>query len=449
MAKTETKSHVFTLDPTHYYPTVVSGEGPYVTDDQGKKYLDAIAGIGVSCIGYGRKRVADAMAAQAQRISYAASNVFSNQPSIQLASQLAALTPGDLQYFQFTSGGSEANEVCIKLSRQYHLERGHSDKHKMVSRWISYHGATIGALTVSGMAGRRKMYLPLLQDWPHIPPAYCYRCPFEMSYPACGVACAHALEEKIQEVGADTLMGFIAEPVVGAAGGALVPPPEYWPTIREICDRYDLLLIADEVFTGFGRTGRNFAVDHWNVVPDMITMAKGISGGYAPLGAVAISSRIRATFENNKSPFNHIFTYSGSPIATAAASEVLRIWEEENLVQHAATIGRYFLQQLATLKEHRSVGDVRGLGLFAGIEFVQDQSTKEPFPSETLFAKKVAQIAFENGLTTYPSSAMADGVRGDAISLFPPLIITEQHVDECVSKLHDALTKVEQSLGIK
>jgi len=446
MSQTDVRSHVFTLDPTRHYPTLVYGEGVYVTDDQGKKYLDAIAGIGVACIGYGRKRVADAMAAQALRLSYAASNIFGNQPTNRLASQLAALTPGDLQYIHFTSGGSEAIEVSIKLCRQYHLERGQPHKHKMISRWLSYHGATLGALSVTGMVGRRKKYLPILLDWPHIPPAYCYRCPFDSSYPDCGVACARALETTIQEIGADVVMGFVAEPVVGAAGAALVPPPEYWPIIRETCDRYDMLLIADEVFTGFGRTGRSFAVDHWNVVPDMIAMAKGISGGYAPLGAVAVSNRIRAVFEDNKTPFDHIFTYSGSPIATTAASEALRIWEEEHLAEHAASLGEYFLKQLGTLKEHWVVGDVRGMGLMAGIEFVLDQSTKQPFPAEKLVARQVAQTALQNGLVTYPSTGMADGVRGDAISLFPPLIFTAQHVDECVSKLHETLTHLEQTL---
>jgi adenosylmethionine-8-amino-7-oxononanoate aminotransferase len=263
------------------------------------------------------------------------------------------------------------------------------------------------------------------------------------------MACAHALEATIQETGAELVMGLIAEPVVGAAGAALVPPPEYWPIVRDVCDRHDVLLIADEVFTGFGRTGRNFAVDHWNVVPDMIAMAKGISGGYAPLGAVAISQRIREVFERGGTPFDHIFTYSGSPITAAAACESLKIWKEEGLTANAASVGKYFMEQLRSLLEHCMVGDVRGIGLMAGIEFVQDRATKEPFPPECLVAKQIGMVALQKGLVTYPSTGMVDGVRGDAISLFPPLTFTEQHVDELVSKLHDTVAQLERILAIR
>jgi adenosylmethionine-8-amino-7-oxononanoate aminotransferase len=447
MTRAEPVSHVFTLDPNRRYPTLTRGEGVYVYDDQGKQYLDAIAGIGVACLGYGRQRVADAIAAQALQLPYAASNIFGNQPSIQLADQLSELAPGDLDFFHFTSGGSESIEVCIKLCRQYHVERGHPDKFRMISRWLSYHGATLGALSVTGLVGRRKKYLPLLHDWPHIPPAYCYRCPFNGSYPDCGIACAHALESAILEAGPDTIMGFVAEPVVAAAGAVLVPPPEYWPIVREICSRYDILLVADEVFTGFGRTGRNFAVDHWGVVPDLIAMAKGISGGHAPLGAVAVSTRIREVFENSNMAFDHIFTYSQSPVSTAAASETLKIWKEEQLAEHTAAISPYFLQQLGTLKDHSIVGDVRGIGLMGGIEFVMDQASKEPFPAEKLVARQAGYIALQNGLVTYPSTGMVDGMRGDAISLFPPLIFTELHVDECVAKLHDTISQLERILA--
>jgi adenosylmethionine-8-amino-7-oxononanoate aminotransferase len=436
-------SHIFTLDPARVYPTLVRGDGVYVYDEDGRQYLDAIAGVAVVAIGYGRQRVVDAMAAQALKLPYATPNIFGNEPASRLADQVARFTPGDLTSIHFASGGSEAVEVAIKLGRQYFYERGQEGKHLVVARWTSYHGATMGALSATGHVGRRQKFAPLLLDWPHIPPAYCYRCPYGQSYPGCGLACARALEQAIQEAGPEQVMAFIAEPVVGAAGGAIVPPPDYWPMVRDICTRYDVLLIADEVMTGFGRTGRHFAVDHWGVAPDMMAMAKGISSGYAPLGAVAVSERIRAVFEEKLAPFDHIFTYTANPTAAAAASAALAIWEEEGLTERAAQVGGYLFRQLATLQEHPIVGDVRGLGLMAGLEFVQDRASREPFPAEKQIAKLVGKIALQHGLVTYPGTGMADGRRGDVISLFPPLIFTAGHVDELVAKLDATLIEVE------
>jgi len=439
-------SHLFTLDPARAYPRLVRGEGVYIYDDQGKQYLDAIAGIGVVGIGYGRKRVADVIAEQAARLSYAAPNIFRNEPAERFADHLARLMPANLKSIHFTSGGSESVEAAIKLARQYYYERGLESKHLIISRWTSYHGATLGALSATGYPGRRKKFTPYLLDWPHIPPVYCYRCPFDKTYPGCDLPCARALETTINEVGADKVAAFIAEPVVGAAGGALVPPPEYWTMIRNICSRHDVLLIADEVITGFGRTGKPFAVDHWDVVPDMITMAKGISGGYAALGAVAVSSEIRGVFEEKSMPFDHVFTFMANPISTAAAHEALKIWEEENLSEHAARMGEYLFRQLDVLKKHDIVGDIRGLGLMAGIEFVADRISKEPFPADKSVSKLVGRIALQNGLVTYPGGGMVDGTRGDILSLFPPLIFSQQNVDELADKLDNTLTQVKQYL---
>ena len=436
-------SHLFTLDPSRDYPCLIRGEGVYVYDDQGKQYLDAIAGIGVVTIGYGRKRVADAIASQAARLPYVAPNIFSNEPADRLADYIALLLPGDLEYVHFTSGGSEAVEAAIKIGRQYYYEQGLKSKHLVISRWTSYHGATLGALSATGMHGRRKKFAPHLCDWPHISPAYCYRCPFGKTYPGCELPCARELERTIDEVGADNVMAFIAEPIVGAAGAALVPPPEYWPVVRDICNRHNILLIADEVITGFGRTGKPFAVNHWDVVPDMITMAKGLSGGYASLGAVGVSTKIRRVFEEKSIPFDHVFTFMANPISTAAAYEVLQIWEEEKLTEQAARMHGYLFEQLTGLKQnHPMIGDVRGLGLMAGLELVADTSTREPFPIEKSVAKMVGQIALKNGLVIYPASGVVDGVRGDIISLFPPLIFSRQNVDELIDKLDKTFTEV-------
>lgn len=439
-------SHLFTLDPARHYPTLVRGEGVYVYDDQGRQYLDAIAGIGVVSIGYGRRRVAEAVARQAYLLPYAAPNLFGNEPALRLADQVARLAPGDLKSVHFTSGGSEAVEVAIKICRQVHVERGDAGRDLVVARWTSYHGATLGALSATGHHGRRKKFAPLLLDWPHIPPVYCYRCPYDRSYPACELECAHALEETLQEVGPERVMAFLAEPVVGAAGGAIVPPPEYWPLVRDICARHGVLLVADEVLTGFGRTGRTFAVDHWGVVPDLLVMAKGISGGYAPLGAVAVSERIRAVFTEKQMPFDHVFTHCANPLAAAAASEALAIWEEEGLTGRAAEVGAYLLAQLEALKRHPIVGDVRGLGLMAAVEFVRDPGTREPFPAQAQVAKRLGQAALEQGLVTYPGTGMSDGVRGDVLSLFPPLTFGHEHVDELLARLDAAVTQVEATL---
>ncbi|THB76725.1 MAG: aspartate aminotransferase family protein [Desulfobacteraceae bacterium] len=447
MSQSEQYSHLFTLDPARDYPCLVRGEGVYVYDEKGREYLDAIAGIGVVNIGYGRERVADAMARQAAQLSYAAPNIFNNEPTRRLAEYLARLLPGDLKSVHFTSGGSEAVEAAIKIGRQYYYERGLESKSLVISRWTSYHGATLGALSATGMQGRRKKFAPLLQEWPHIPPAYCYRCSYGKAYPGCSLLCAEELEDTINKMGADRVMAFIAEPVVGAAGAALVPPPEYWPAVRDICARHDILLIADEVITGFGRTGKPFAVNHWDVVPDMITMAKGLGGGYASLGAVGVSTRIRGVFKEKHMPFDHIFTFMSNPVSTAAAYEALQIWAEENLTDQAAQMSGYLFDQLAGLQQdHPMIGDIRGLGLMAGIELVADRSTKEPFPVERTAAKAVGRVALENGLVVYPATGVVGGVRGDIISLFPPLIFTRQHVDELVRKLDITLTQVGQIL---
>ena len=425
---------LFTLDPNRDYPVLTRGEGVYLYDNRGRQYLDGAAGIAVVAVGYGRRRIADAMARQALKLPYVASNLFANAPAAELAHRIAAILPGENSAVHFTSGGSEAVEVAFKICRQFFYDAGQTEKRIVIARETSYHGATLGALSATGYAGRRKKFLPLLQDWPHIPAAYCYRCPFDLTYPRCDLACARALEQAIIDVGPRNVMAFIAEPVVGAAGAALVPPPEYWPMVRETCTRHGVLLIADEVLTGFGRTGKPFAVEHWNVAPDLITMAKGISSGYAPLGAVGVSRSIRDGFTSRHMPFDHIFTYAANPVSAAAASAALAIWEEENLSANAAETGAYLLHCLETLKKHEIVGDVRGLGMLAGIEFVRDRKTRTPFDPELGVAGRIAATALQNGLITYPG--------GDILSLFPPLTFTRRHVDELVSKLDDALSKV-------
>ena len=437
-----TDDSLFTLDPTRDYPVLEGADSVYVWDDAGTRYLDAIAGIGVVNIGYGREEVVEAMAAQARRLPFAVSNIFANEPSRQLAAAIAGVTPGDLDHVHFTSGGSEAVEVALKMARQVHVLRGEPDRAVFISRWNGYHGATLGGLTVGGSRSRRRVYEPLLMDTPHIPAPYCYRCPWPDAHPDCGVAAADELEAAIVAADPGRVAAFIAEPIVASVGGALRPQDDYWPRIREICDRHDVLRIADEVVTGFGRTGRDFALDHWDVVPDLLVMGKGVSGGYAPLGAVAATAAIRSTFVDAGAGFEHIFTFGGNPVSAAAGSAVLAIWERERLTERTADREASLRATLEPLRDHAIVGDVRVSGLMAGIEFVADRATREPFAAELKIGARVREAGLRNGIVTYPGSGMADGVRGDIISLYPPLTITAEQIGELGERLDAALGEV-------
>jgi adenosylmethionine-8-amino-7-oxononanoate aminotransferase len=427
-------------------PRVRRAEGVWIETEDGRRILDGSSGALVASIGHGVREVIAAQHAQAEQVSYIHGTHFSVEAQEELARRLAALAPGDLDRVYPVSGGSEANESAMKLARQYFLETGRPTKHKVIARWTSYHGNTLGALSLSGHAPRRRPYVPMLLDEPHIPPCYCYRCPFGLEYPSCGVRCAHALEEEIRRQGPEYAAAFIAEPLVGAAGGALTPPPAYFPIIREICDRYDVLFIADEVMTGIGRTGESFAVNHWNVVPDLITTGKGVSGGYAPLAAMIVREPVYQAIAEGSGAFMHGFTYGGHPVAAATGAAVLKYVEEHDLVANAARRGAYLAGLLDPLRERRIVGDVRGMGLMWGIEFVRDRATKEPFPRGLHVAERIGEAAFERGLIIYPGSGNADGVDGDQLLIGPPLVISEPEIDQLVAMLADAIAAVEEEL---
>jgi adenosylmethionine-8-amino-7-oxononanoate aminotransferase len=418
----------------------------WIETDDGRRILDGSSGALVASIGHGVREVVEAQRAQAERVSYIHGTHFTVEAQEELAERLAALAPGDLNRVYPVSGGSEANESAIKLARQYWLERGKPTKYKVIARWTSYHGNTLGALSLSGHAARRRPYAPMLLDEPHIPPCYCYRCPFGLAYPACGVRCAHALEDEVLRQGPEHVSAFIAEPLVGAAGGALTPPPEYFPIIRAICDRYDVLFIADEVMTGIGRTGANFAVNHWQVIPDIITTGKGVGGGYAPLGAMIVREGVYQAIATGSGAFVHGFTYGGHPPSVAVGAAVLKYVVEHSLVHQAAARGRYLEQRLQPLYASRIVGEIRGKGLMWGIEFVQDKATKQPFAREQRVAERVGEAAFRRGLIIYPGSGNADGVRGDQLLIGPPLVITEGEIDQLVEMLAGAIADVEQEL---
>ena len=434
--------HVFYRRLQHDYPIVDHGQGAYLYDTAGRRYLDASGGALVANIGHGVQEVAEAMVSQARRVAFAHGTQFASEPLTAYAAALGEISPlPDVQVY-LVSGGSEAVETAFKLARQVCVARGEPGRYKIIARWSSYHGATLGALSASGRTPLRRPYAPLLIDVPHIPPAYCYRCPFGRAYPACEIACAGALEAEILRQGPETVAAFIAEPVVGATLAAAVPPPEYWPRVQEICDRYGVLLIADEVMTGVGRTGHWFAVEHWNVTPDILVTAKGASGGYFPLGLVLVRGALVEAIHNGAGNFTHGFTYANGVMGAAVGLAVLRYLQTHDLVAASARMGNVLLQKLESLRELPAVGDVRGLGLMAGVELVAGRANKRPFPRSQKVAERVQAAAMARGLIVYHGEGLANGIDGDAILLGPPFIVDEQQIDEIVTTLRQAIAEV-------
>ena len=440
--------HLFLYDLRAPLRVAVRGEGSYFWDAAGRRYLDGAAGFVVSNLGHGNAEVAEAMAQQARTLALAPFTMFANEPALRLAERLARYTPGDLNHAAFVSGGSEAVEVAIKLARQYWVERGRPSKYKVIGRWQSYHGNTLGALSVGGNRPRRRPYEPLLLDLPKIPPCYPYRCPPGVPPEAWGERGADYLEEAIVAAGPDTVAAFIAEPVVGATLGSAPAPPGYFQRIRQICDRYDVLFIADEVMTGFGRTGRRFGIEHWDVVPDIMAVAKGISAGYVPLGAAICTTRVYEAFRppHGSGQFVNLFTYGSNPLCCAVGDVVLRITEEQDLAGRAARLGAYLRDRLSPVLASPIVGDLRGLGLMLGLEFVQDTATREPFPPSARVAARVAAAALARGVFIYPGVGTVDGTRGDHVMIAPPLTVSEAECDELAAAVLDAVDAVAREL---
>ncbi|GAB4265903.1 aspartate aminotransferase family protein [Deferrisoma sp.] len=438
------EDHVFYRSPGKRYPKAVKAEGVWIWDETGKRYLDGSSGACVVAIGHGVPEIREAALAQFDRIAFAHGSQFTTEACQEMAARVAALSSDpDLDKVYFVSGGSEAVETAVKMARQYWRERGMPERYKVVSRWTAYHGNTAGALALGGHTSRRAPYMPLILHTPHIEPCYCYRCPFHRSPATCELECAEALERAVRYEGPDSIAAFIAEPVVGATAGALVPPAGYWPRIREICDRYGILLIADEVMTGVGRTGRPLALERWGVSADLVVLAKGLSSGYAPIGAVLAHRKIHDAIRSGSGRFVHGHTYGQHPVSMAVGAAVLRYMEEHDLVARSDAMGRVLLARLRQeLGHHPHVGDIRGVGLFVGVEFVADRETREPFPAERKLAERIGAEAFRRGLVTYPGSGSVDGTRGDHVLLCPPFVIREHEIDILVSTLTEAVEKV-------
>jgi adenosylmethionine-8-amino-7-oxononanoate aminotransferase len=426
-------------------PVAVRGEGSWIFAADGRKYLDAAGQAAVVSIGHGVAEIGRAMAEQSSRLAFAHTTQFQSEPAEKLAARLLALAPpnfwkGGRVYF--TSGGSEATETAIKLARQYHLEKGQVERYRVLSRRQSYHGSTLGAMTVSGNVARRAPYAPMLAEWGHIAPCFCFHCPFEKTFPECGLACAEDLDSFLSRSDALSAAAFVFEPVVGATLGAAVPPAGYVARIAEICRKHGILLIADEVMTGMGRTGKPFAVQHWGVEPDIILTGKGIASGYAPLGAVLVAPRVVEAFENGSGTFKHGFTYQAHPVAAAAGNAVLDYIEAQHLFERVGAAALDLCKALEPLLGHWHVGDIRGLGLLVGIEFVRDKATRAAFEPSEGIAERIRAAAMHEGVLTYPTQGCVDGVRGDHILLAPPFIITAEESALIAKALASALAKV-------
>lgn len=445
----DNKSHVFPRHTKAPPPIAVSGEGVYLYDSTGKAYLDGSGGAAVSCLGHGDREVIEAIKAQLDRLAFAHTGFLSSEPAEELAGILAARAPEGLERVYFVSGGSEAVEAAIKLARQYAIESGKPTKHRLIARRQSYHGNTLGALAAGGNAWRREPFAPLLFDASHIAPCFEYRDRGDTeTAEEYGLRAANELEAEIERLGADNVMAFIAEPVVGATLGAVPAVTGYYKRIREICDAHDVLLILDEVMCGMGRTGTLFACEQEGIVPDIVTIAKGLGGGYQPIGAFMCTDKIYETIEQGSGFFQHGHTYLGHPAACAAGVAVLSALHDRGLVERCAGQGDKLQAALeARFGAHDHIGDIRGRGLFRAIELVADRETKATFDPKLRVHAKLKKAAFEGGLICYPMGGTIDGVHGDHVLLAPPFIITDEQLGELVDKLEQAVRTVLADVG--
>ncbi|MFC5519523.1 aspartate aminotransferase family protein [Polaromonas jejuensis] len=430
--------------------TAVGARGIHIMDAQGKAYIDASGGAAVSCLGHAHPDVLAAMHAQTDKLAYAHTSFFTSEASEELASHLAAHAPRGMDKVYFTSGGSESVEAALKLARQYFVEIGQPERTLFVARGQSYHGNTLGALAVGGNEWRRRQFAPLLMDVGRVSPCYEYRGRQDgESQDAYTQRLLQELDAKFQEIGPQRVIAFVAEPVVGATLGAVPPTPGYFKGVRELCDRYGILFIADEVMCGMGRTGTLHAVEQEGVVPDLMTIAKGLGGGYQPIGAVLVRAEIIEAIRQGSGLFQHGHTYIGHPMATAAALAVQKVIQRDQLMPQVRSRGAYLMRALqAKFGQHPHVGDIRGRGLFCGIELVRDRASKATFDPELKLHARIKAQALANGLLVYPMGGTVDGRHGDHVLLAPPFIVSEADVDQIVNRLATSIAQVLAAAGV-
>jgi adenosylmethionine-8-amino-7-oxononanoate aminotransferase len=437
-----TRSRVLHRSSRAAPPLAVGGHGVWLVEQGGREVLDASGGAAVSCLGHQHPRIVEAIKRQADKLCYAHTGFFSNEPAEALAEELVGHEPGGLAQAYFVSGGSEAVEAAIKLARQYFLEIGQPRRSRYIARRQSYHGNTLGALAAGGNAARRAPYAPLLTDaFSHVSPAFAYREQREDETEAAFTArLAAELEAEFQRLGPDTVAAFVAETVVGATAGCVPAPAGYFKAVRQVCDRHGALLILDEVMSGMGRTGTRHAWEQEGIVPDLQAIAKGLGGGYQAIGAVLVSAHIADAVERGSGAFQHGHTYLAHPIACAAALEVQRVIREDGLLDNVLAMGARLEQRLTErFGNHAHIGDIRGRGLFLAIELVADRSTRATFDPALKLNHRIKQEAFARGLGCYPGGGTADGQRGDHVMLAPPYIVSPAEIDLIVERLGDAV----------
>lgn len=441
------KNHVFYRTQNWHYPKIIKGEGIYLIDEEGNQYIDGCSGSAVANIGHGNKAIADVAKSQAETIAYTHLSRFTSDPIETCAKKVSELAPEGLNHVYFVSGGSEATETAIKMCRQYHLEKNpDSTKWKVISKQHSFHGNTLGSLSMTGITERRQQYDPMLINFPKIPQFYQYRNPWHSNWYETSINAALALESEIQFQGKNNIAAFISEPVIGSAAPGVYPHPIYFKMVREICNKYDVLFIMDEVMTGFGRTGKMFACEHFDVTPDLMCIAKGMSAGYAPIGAVIASDKVFNTIMiSGSGSFKHGHTYGGHPLSCAIASKVIDI-VSDGLVENAYKRGKQLLHLMNQLKKIDIVGDIRGLGLLIGIEFVCDKNSKKPYENSYNVKQLITENCLKEGLVVYPGSGTYGHTKGDHILIAPPLIITKEETKKLYEKLEKAILKTNQML---
>lgn len=447
------RSQVFYKDLTNQPAKIVHGDGVWLTDEMGRKLLDGSSSASVVAIGHGRSEIYQFLADAGKRVPFVYSAGFTHRWQEELADGLISMAPEPLSSVYFASGGSEAIETAWKLARQYFVETAKPQKYKAIARWQSYHGVTLAALSLSGRTSWRDLFSPLLSPVPHIAPAYRYRCAFCQNTSQCTLACADELERTILLEGPETVAAFFAEPISGTSIAGVVPDQRYFKRIREICDRYDVLFVADEVLCGYGRTGLPYAITAFDVVPDMLTLGKGIASGYAPLAATLISEKVRVGISGGSGKFVHGLTYSGTPSATFIGLQVQKIMQSENLFYRAADLEPFLRQSLETLAEkYDFIGEIRGRGLLFGVEFVADQVTRSPFPLDVELTQKIVSKMREFGVIVAAGVPLSNhGRDGDHIQISPPLISTKEEISQIMEALDKTLewvsTQLENTFG--
>lgn len=443
------KNNVFYRNQNWIYPKIEKGEGIYLIGEDGKKYIDGCSGSAVANIGHGNKEIAEFAKEHIERIAFTHLSRWTVDSIEKCAERIVKWCPEGLEHVYFVSGGSEATETAMKMARQYFVERdGKSNKWKVISKWNSYHGATLGSLSMTGTIGRRKIYDPLLTNFPKINQFYHYRNPWgAKTLEETSILAARSLETEILRHGADNIAAFISEPVVGSAAPGVHPEKIYFDMVREICDKYDILFIMDEVMAGTGRTGRKMASEHFDAKPDILVVAKGLSSGYSPIGAAICTTEVFETIMvKGSGNFIHGHTYAGNPLSCGIADKVMEIIERENFIDNCANQGDYLMEKLEGLYDYPIIGEIRGKGLMIGIEFVKEKETKEPFDLSDNIKGKITNNCLEEGLVPYPGGGSVDGSRGDHILLAPPINITKEEVDLLYEKLENAVRKTSEAL---